>query len=103
MFGPNVYILGGNHRFDVVGEFMVDLKKEKDWSDPDIVIENDVWIGANVTILAGVRISCGAIVGAGSVVTKDAAGYSISGGVPCRYIMSRFTEEEILDHEKLNK
>ncbi|MGN6330614.1 MAG: DapH/DapD/GlmU-related protein [Motilibacteraceae bacterium] len=36
-----------------------------------IVIEDDVWIGASVTVAPGVRIGRGAVVGAGAVVAKD--------------------------------
>ncbi|KAL2017845.1 hypothetical protein VTK56DRAFT_1590 [Thermocarpiscus australiensis] len=42
-----------------------------------VVIEDDVWIAANVVILPGVRIGRGSTVGAGSVVTRDVATYSI--------------------------
>lgn len=38
-----------------------------------VIIENDVWIGPNVTILKGVRIGAGAWVEAGSLVTRDVA------------------------------
>lgn len=36
-----------------------------------IVIESDVWIGANATVAPGVTIGHGAVVGAGAVVAKD--------------------------------
>ena len=36
----------------------------------EIHVDEDVWIGGNVTILPGVSIGKGATVGAGSVVTK---------------------------------
>ncbi|KAK4239936.1 hypothetical protein C8A03DRAFT_42478 [Achaetomium macrosporum] len=42
-----------------------------------VIIEDDVWIAANVVILPGVRIGKGSTVGAGSVVTKDVATWSI--------------------------
>lgn len=51
-----------------------------------IVIEDDVWIGANVTVLQGVTIGRGAIVAAGSVVTKNVDPYTIVGGVPAKFI-----------------
>jgi len=54
-----------------------------------IVIENDVWIGANTSILDGVTISQGCIVGAGSVVTKSTEPYGIYAGVPARKIKER--------------
>jgi acetyltransferase-like isoleucine patch superfamily enzyme len=57
--------------------------------DAPIVLEEDVWIGANVVVLRGVRVGKGAIVGAGAVVTKPVPPYAIVGGVPARWIASR--------------
>ena len=66
-----------------------------------VIIEDDVWIGYNAIILSGTRIARGAIVAAGSVVTKDVQAYSIVGGNPARLIKPRFTQEEIIKHEKV--
>jgi Acetyltransferase (isoleucine patch superfamily) len=52
----------------------------------NIIIEDGVWIGANVTILPNVTVRKCAIVGAGSVVTKDVEPYSIVAGVPAKII-----------------
>ncbi len=57
-----------------------------DLSENPVVIEDDVWIGANASILRGVHISTGAIIGAGSVVTKDVPPYTIVAGNPARII-----------------
>lgn len=57
-------------------------------SEDPICIEDDVWIGANVTILKGVRIGRAAIVGAGSVVTKDILPFTVVAGNPARIIRS---------------
>ena len=54
-----------------------------------IVIEDDVWIGANCLITAGVRIGEGAVIAGGSVVTKDVKKNSIVGGVPAKLIKMR--------------
>lgn len=61
----------------------------------DVVIGNDVWIGARAVILDGVAIGDGAIVAAGAVVTKDVLPYAIVGGVPARVIRYRFNEDQI--------
>lgn len=59
-----------------------------------VIIQNDCWIGDNVTILAGVTIHSGAVVGAGSVVTRDVPAYAIVAGNPARIIKYRFEETE---------
>jgi len=46
-------------------------------------------IGVNAVLLPGVTIGKGAIVGAGAVVTKDVAPFSVSGGVPARFLRWR--------------
>lgn len=62
-----------------------------------VVIENDVWIGSNVTILEGVTIKTGAIIAAGSVVNKDVSNYEIVGGVPIKKIKNRFSDNIIVE------
>lgn len=47
-----------------------------------VVIEDGVWIGANVTVLPGVTIGSGTIVAAGAVVTTDCDPNSLYAGVP---------------------
>ena len=54
-----------------------------------VIIEDDVWIGCNVTILKGVRVGLGAIIAAGAVVTKDVPPLMIVGGVPAHVISAR--------------
>ena len=61
----------------------------------NVLIENDVWIGANVMIMPGVHISDGAVVAGGAVVTRDVEEYSVVGGVPARRIKYRFSKDII--------
>ena len=58
------------------------------YTDP-VVIEDDVWLGLNVTVLQGVRIGKGSIIGAGAVVNKDIPPYSIAVGTPAKVIRQR--------------
>lgn len=51
-----------------------------------IIISDEVWIGANVTLMPGVRVGECSVIGAGSVVTRDIEPYSIYAGVPARKI-----------------
>ena len=52
----------------------------------DIVLEDEAWIGANVTILPGVTVGRCAVVGAGAVLARDADAYGIYAGVPAKKI-----------------
>ena len=63
-----------------------------DDSPTKVIIENDVWIGMNVTIMGGVKIGNGAIVGSHALVTRDVKPYEIVGGVPAKVIKKRFDE-----------
>ena len=72
------------------------------FSKGDLIIKNDVWIGANCTILDGITIGNGAVVGAGSIVTKDVPPYAVVCGNPARIIKYRFTPDIISRIERLN-
>ena len=101
IFGPNPTIITGDHRTDVVGKFIMDSHEKLPENDAPVVIEDDVWAGANVTILKGVTIGRGSIIAAGAVVTKSCPPYSIIGGVPAKVLKFRFTIDEILEHERI--
>lgn len=71
-----------NHNF-------YDIKKridEQGIKTTPIIIDDDVWIGANAVILPGITIGKHSIIAAGAVVTKDVPNYSLVAGVPAKII-----------------
>ena len=53
-----------------------------------VLIEDDVWIGANAIVLKGVTLGRGSVVAAGSVVTRDVPAMTVVGGNPAKVIKS---------------
>jgi acetyltransferase-like isoleucine patch superfamily enzyme len=103
MFGPQCMILGGDHIFERLGEFTRYIKPLNNENIKKIVIEEDVWIGARVSILKGVRIGKGAVIGAGSIVNKNLPPYCVSAGNPCKIVRKIFSDEMLIQHLKLSK
>ena len=80
--GPGTVIRAANHCFA-----RCDVPIMAQGHTPGrVIIDDDVWIGANCVITPGVHIGRGAVVGAGAVVTRDVPPFSIVGGVPARLI-----------------
>lgn len=91
----------GNHARQV-GMFVSDFdesNKPKGY-DRDVVVEEDIWIGCNVTLLSGITIGRGSTVAAGAVVSKSMPPYCICGGVPAKVIKFYWTIDQILEHEQ---
>ena len=71
-----------NHNFD-------DSEKRIDQqgvTTKEVVLEDDIWVGANAVILPGVTIGKHAVVAAGAIVTKDVPPHSLVAGVPAKVI-----------------
>lgn len=100
MFGPNVTIIGGDHNTSLIGKFMYDVLEKRPQDDKDVVIDDDVWVGAGAIILKGVHVGRGSIIAAGSVVNKNVPIYTIVGGNPAKPIRMRFNLETISLHEQ---
>lgn len=82
IIGPGVSLFSENHNYER-SDKLIRLQGE---TRKAIVIEDDVWIGANATILAGVHIGKHSVIGAGAVVTKDIPSNSVYAGNPARSI-----------------
>lgn len=88
--GPGSVIRAANHRFSSLKTSIM----QQGHTPGTIVIEEDVWLGANCVVTPDVRIGKGAIVGAGAVVTHDVPPYAIVGGVPAKIIGMRSEKSE---------
>ncbi len=99
MIGPNLVIECDDHIFDEVGITMFENRSKRKIGS--VAVENDVWIGANVTILKGVVIGEGSVVGAHSVVSKNIPPYTVCVGAPCKPIRKRFSDEGLKEHLRL--
>ena len=88
MMGPNCYIHVRNHAFQrtdipIIQQGYQDYKYT--------IIEDDVWIGRDVSILPGRIVAKGTILAANCVLVKDFPEYSIVGGNPSVLIKSRLS------------
>lgn len=90
-------VVTSNHR-QRIGEFLSGGNEDNTYKD--IIVEEDVWIGINVTLLSGAHIGRGAIIGACAVVTKEIPPYAIAVGNPARVIKFKWSINEIMEHEK---
>lgn len=92
------FLLSGNHQYDIISTYPYELLVLNSneagiaVAKGDIVVGDDVWIGADAIICSGVTIGQVAIVAAGAIITKDVEPYAIVGGNPAKVIKYRFSE-----------
>lgn len=99
-------VVTGGH-MSIVGRWFKSIKdSDKDKLDinksfdKDIIVEEDVWIGTNVTLLSGIIVGRGAVLGSGSVCRKKIPPYAIVMGNPAKIVGFKFTPDEIIEHER---
>lgn len=83
LIGAGIHAYVNNHRYDRPD---LTIAEQGYYPSEDVIIEDDVWIGANAVLLAGVRVGRHSVIAAGSVVTKSVDPFSVYGGVPARKI-----------------
>lgn len=86
--------------FKTITDKIKDKVDKEHTEDQDIVVEEDVWIGARVSLLKGAHIGRGAVIGSGSVVRSFIPPYSIVIGNPAKVVGFKFTPEEVVMHEE---
>lgn len=84
LLSPGVGIFAQNHGIE-----RDKLIREQPQTAQGVVIEDDVWVGANAIVLDGATIGRGAVIGAGAVVTKHVPPYEIWVGNPAKKIGQR--------------
>lgn len=85
IMGQHVGFHPENHDFD-----RVDVPiRDQGTTRQGITIEDDVWVGSNVTFLDGAHVGQGSVIGAGAVVRGVIPPYSVAVGVPARVVRSR--------------
>ena len=82
MLAQNIVVSGLNHGYEDVNSSPRSQKE----TCRQIIISDDVWIGANSVITAGVTLGKHCIIGAGSIVTKDIPAFSVAVGNPAKVI-----------------
>ncbi len=92
-FGDNVFI-APNCVFSTAGHPLDVEQRNKglEYAYP-ITVEDNVWIGASVTVLPNVTIGSGSIIAAGSIVNRDIPKGVIAAGNPCK-VIRKITEED---------
>ena len=99
--GPKLTIISGDHRIRLIGRYMKEISDDERLpeDDQDVIIEDDVWLGANVSIFKGVRIGTGSVIAGAATVVKDVPPYSVY--ISKEKIIPRFTEEQLSEHKRL--
>ena len=77
---------GGSYNFDRLD---IPIREQGMDNDGGVAIDEDVWLGANVTVLGGVEVGRGAVIGASALVSRSIPPYSIAKGIPARVTGSR--------------
>ena len=90
-------VITSNHK-QRLGEFRTGGNDDNTYRD--IIVEEDVWIGINVTLLSGAYIGRGAIIGAGAVVRTFIPPYSIVIGNPAIVVGFKWSVVDIMRHEQ---
>jgi acetyltransferase-like isoleucine patch superfamily enzyme len=89
LIAGHCYIGGGRYNWQRTD---IPMAQQGLHSKGPVVIGDDVWLGAGVTVLDGVTIGKGSIIAAGAVVTSDLPAYIIAAGVPAKVVKKRIDE-----------
>jgi acetyltransferase-like isoleucine patch superfamily enzyme len=86
LFAPGVFVTASDYSLDAGSKIKSQVMRER-----DVLIGDDVWLGAGCIVTAGVEIGHGAVIGAGSVVRQSVPAWAIVKGNPAEVSASRLT------------
>lgn len=92
MLGPHTIIAAANHPYNPY------IRNEGVIFGEPIIIEDNVWIGANCVLNPGTKIGKNTIIGSGSVVTGVVPENTIAAGNPCKVIKPLLTDKREVCH-----
>lgn len=101
VIGMNNMIIPNKHTSTVgIPQFLLGTSGINDEQN-DMVIEEDVWTGSNVTLMGNVTLGRGCICGACSLVTKAVPPYAVVAGSPAKIVAVKFSIDQIVEHEQI--
>ena len=87
VIGQRCLVIGGGN-YDISDRESL-IRTSQIAHDGGVTVENNVWLGANVSVLGGVTVGQGSVAGAGAVVSRSIPPFSICMGVPARVVRER--------------
>ena len=100
VLSSGVTIITNSHRSTIgIPHFLLGPSHINDRTG-DVLIDEDVWVGANATILANVHLGRGCVVAAGALVTESVPPYTLVAGTPARIQKRVFSAEQVIRHEQ---
>lgn len=90
--GPYMFITDSNHEYKDINIPIFEQGAPCNEKNNKIIIEDDCWIGAHVSIIGNVKIGKHSIIAAGAVVNKNIPSFCVAGGVPAK-VLKKFNFE----------
>ena len=87
VIGQRCLIIGGGN-YDISDRKEL-IRTSPIANDGGVLVANNVWLGANVSVLGGVSMGEGSVAGAGAVVSRTIPPFAICMGVPARVVRER--------------
>ena len=99
LFGPNVIIVDHDHKYSDGTQLIC----KQGFTNSEVTIGSDNWVGGNVTICQGVTIGNHVVIGANSLVNKDCVEPGVYAGIPAKKIkdIQLHERKEVIHHRQI--